>query len=97
MARWRFRKDQLVIVDEASLAGTFALDELWTAAERAGAKILLAGDHAQLGAVEAGGMFAALVRDRGDLVSRTHRRAPVPSRLGKEGKCRPASRLVRRH
>ncbi len=69
MARWRLRKDQLVIVDEASLAGTFALDELVTAAESAGAKILLAGDHAQLSAVEAGGMFAALVRDRGDLVS----------------------------
>jgi hypothetical protein len=69
LARWCLRKGQLVIVDEASLAGTFALDELWTAAERAGAKILLAGDHAQLSAVEAGGMFAALVRDRGDLVS----------------------------
>jgi conjugative relaxase-like TrwC/TraI family protein len=68
-ARWQLRKDQLVIVDEASLAGTFALDELWTAAERAGAKVLLAGDHAQLSAVEAGGMFAALVRDRGDLVT----------------------------
>jgi conjugative relaxase-like TrwC/TraI family protein len=69
IARWRFRKDDLVIVDEASLAGTFALDELWTAAERAGAKVLLVGDHAQLSAVEAGGMFAALVRDRGDQVA----------------------------
>jgi conjugative relaxase-like TrwC/TraI family protein len=68
-ARWQLRKGQLVIVDEASLAGTFALDELVTAAERAGAKILLSGDHAQLSAVEAGGMFAALVRARGDLVS----------------------------
>ena len=28
VARWRFRKDELVIVDEASLAGTFALAEL---------------------------------------------------------------------
>jgi conjugative relaxase-like TrwC/TraI family protein len=68
-ARWRLRKGQLVIVDEASLAGTFALAELVTAAERAGAKILLSGDHAQLSAVEAGGMFGALVRDRGDLVA----------------------------
>jgi hypothetical protein len=70
-------QDQLVIVDEASLAGTFALDELVTAAGEAGAKVLLVGDHAQLTAIEAGGMFAALVRDRGDLVSRTDRRAPV--------------------
>jgi conjugative relaxase-like TrwC/TraI family protein len=69
MARWELRRNQLVVVDEASLAGTFALDELVTAAENAGAKVLLVGDHAQLTAVEAGGMFAALVRDRGDLVT----------------------------
>jgi hypothetical protein len=69
LAHWRLRKDQLVIVEEASLAGTFALDELVAAAEIAGAKVLLVGDHAQLTAVEAGGMFAALVRDRGDLVT----------------------------
>ena len=69
VARWRLRKDQLVIIEEASLAGTFALDELVTAAGVAGAKVLLVGDHAQLTAVEAGGMFAALVRDRGDLVT----------------------------
>jgi hypothetical protein len=69
MARWHLFQDQLVIVDEASLAGTFALDELVTAADSAGAKILLVGDHAQLSAVEAGGMFAALVRDRGDLAT----------------------------
>jgi conjugative relaxase-like TrwC/TraI family protein len=69
VARWKLRKNQLVIVEEASLAGTFALDELVTAAAQAGAKVLLVGDHAQLGAVEAGGMFAALVRDRGALIS----------------------------
>ena len=40
----RFRPGQLVIVDEASLAGTFALDELVTAAADAGAKVLLVGD-----------------------------------------------------
>ena len=32
VARWRLRRGQLVIVDEASLAGTFALDELVIAA-----------------------------------------------------------------
>ncbi|MDA8312129.1 MAG: relaxase domain-containing protein [Actinomycetota bacterium] len=65
---WRLRAGQLVIVDEASLAGTFALDELVSAAGDAGAKVLLVGDDAQLSAVEAGGMFAALVRDRDGLV-----------------------------
>jgi conjugative relaxase-like TrwC/TraI family protein len=67
MARWRLRADQLVIVDEASLAGTFALDELVSAATTAGAKVVLVGDQGQLSAVEAGGMFAALVRDRDGL------------------------------
>ncbi len=61
------RAGQLVIVDEASLAGTFALDELTSAARDSGAKVLLVGDWAQLSAVEAGGAFHLLVADRGDL------------------------------
>ena len=61
---------QLLIVDEASLAGTLALDELVAAANSAGAKILLVGDPAQLSAVEAGGAFALVARDRGDLAPR---------------------------
>jgi hypothetical protein len=69
VARWKLRRGQLVIIEEASLAGTFALDELVTAGAHAGAKVLLVGDHAQMSPVEAGGMFAALVRDRGELVS----------------------------
>lgn len=61
---------QLLIVDEASLAGTLALDELVLAANSAGAKILLVGDPAQLSAVEAGGAFALVAGDRGDLAPR---------------------------
>jgi hypothetical protein len=64
--RWALRAGQIVIVDEASLAGTFALEELVSAAGDAGAKVLLVGDPYQLSAVEAGGMFGALVRDRSD-------------------------------
>jgi hypothetical protein len=64
LARWRLGADQLVIVDEASLAGTFAVDELVRAAGAAGAKVVLVGDDRQISAVEASGMFAALVRDR---------------------------------
>jgi len=63
----RLHPGQLVIVDEASLAGTFALDELVSAAGDVGAKVLLVGDWAQLSAVEAGGAFSLLVADRGDL------------------------------
>jgi conjugative relaxase-like TrwC/TraI family protein len=65
--RWSFHDGQLVIVDEASLAGTFALDELVEAANLAGAKVVLAGDTHQLGAVDAGGAFRLLVRDRDDI------------------------------
>ena len=65
--RWFFHPGQLVIVDEASLAGTFALDELVEAASVAGAKVLLAGDTHQLGAVDAGGAFRLLVSDRDDI------------------------------
>jgi hypothetical protein len=62
--RWDLRAGQLVIVDEASLAGTMLLDQLTTHAAEVGAKVLLAGDPAQLAAVDAGGAFGLLVRDR---------------------------------
>jgi hypothetical protein len=65
LRRWRLRRGQLVVIDEASLASTFALDELVSAALDAGAKVLLVGDGAQLGSVDAGGMFRTLVRERG--------------------------------
>ena len=66
LARWTLRPGQLVVVDEASLASTFALDELMSAALDARAKVVLVGDWAQLSSVDAGGMFRTLVRDRGE-------------------------------
>lgn len=53
--RWSLRPGQLVIVDEASMAGTFELDALTEQARTAGAKVLLVGDWAQLSPVSAGG------------------------------------------
>ncbi|MEE1622440.1 MobF family relaxase [Zafaria sp. J156] len=61
-----FRTDQLVIVDEASLAGTLSLDRITALAAEAGAKVLLVGDYAQLQSVDAGGAFSLLVHDRDD-------------------------------
>ncbi|WP_285132373.1 AAA family ATPase [Propionibacterium freudenreichii] len=61
-----FHAGQLVIVDEASLAGTLSLDRITVAAAEAGAKVLLVGDHAQLQSVTAGGAFSLLVHDRDD-------------------------------
>ncbi len=61
-----FRRGQLVIIDEASLAGTLSLDRITAHAAEAGAKVLLVGDWAQLQSVTAGGAFSLLVHDRDD-------------------------------
>ncbi|MBC9822865.1 relaxase domain-containing protein [Terrabacter sp. MAHUQ-38] len=62
--RWRLKAGQLVIVDEASMAGTFELDTLTAHARAAGAKVLLVGDWAQLSPVAAGGAFKLVATDR---------------------------------
>jgi conjugative relaxase-like TrwC/TraI family protein len=64
--RWELRPGQLLIIDEASMSGTLALDRLTTQARAAGAKVLLVGDWAQLSAVESGGAFRMLAGDRAD-------------------------------
>ena len=61
--RWDLGAGKLVIVDEASLAGTMLLDQLTTHAATVGRKVLLAGDPAQLAPVDAGGAFGLLVCD----------------------------------
>ena len=61
-----FEAGQLVIIDEASLAGTLSLDRITHLAQDAGAKVLLVGDYAQLQSVDAGGAFAMIARDRAD-------------------------------
>jgi conjugative relaxase-like TrwC/TraI family protein len=62
--RWQLGPGDLLVIDEASLGGTFALDRLAAQARGSGAKLLLVGDFAQLGAVGAGGAFSMLVDDR---------------------------------
>ena len=75
-AKWLFEHDrgradftagQLVIVDEATLAGTHTLDRITGFAQRAGAKVLLVGDWAQLQSVDAGGAFSMLASARTDV------------------------------
>ncbi|MEU2200612.1 MobF family relaxase [Isoptericola sp. NPDC019482] len=63
-----FTAGQLVIVDEATLAPTRALDRITGLASVAGAKVLLVGDHAQLQAVDAGGAFSMLREARDGVV-----------------------------
>lgn len=61
-SRWRITPGQLVIVDEASMTGTFALAEVTRQVQNAGGKLLLVGDPAQLDAVDAGGVLGWLER-----------------------------------
>ena len=61
-AKWRFRRHQLVVVDEASMVSTIQLSALVRQARDAGAKILLVGDPAQLDAIDAGGILGWLDR-----------------------------------
>lgn len=63
-----FLPGQLVIVDEASPAGTLSLYRITGPAQHAGAKVLLVGVYAQLQSVDAGGAFSGLAQDRTDAV-----------------------------
>ncbi|MDI6910432.1 MobF family relaxase [Nocardioides sp.] len=62
---------QLVIIDEATLAGTLTLDRISRIAAEAGAKVLLVGDWAQLQSVDAGGAFSLLVSERPEVAELT--------------------------
>ncbi|MCQ9163917.1 MobF family relaxase [Arthrobacter sp. STN4] len=61
--QWSFRRNQLVIVDEASMVSTVQLAALVQQARDAGAKIVLVGDPAQLDAIDAGGILGWLDRE----------------------------------
>jgi conjugative relaxase-like TrwC/TraI family protein len=56
-------RDDVLVLDEASQLSTADLAMLQEAARQAGARIIPTGDTAQLGAVEAGGMFRLLARE----------------------------------
>lgn len=66
LGRTTLEPGQLLIIDEATLAGTTTLDRITGIAEAAGAKVLLVGDPYQLQSVDAGGAFALLVDRRTD-------------------------------
>jgi len=53
-------KDTVLVIDEASMVGTRHLARLLKAADRVGAKVVLAGDERQLQSIQAGGGFLGL-------------------------------------
>ena len=56
-------QDDVLVLDEASQLATADLAMIQEAARQAGARVIATGDTAQLGAVEAGGMFRLLARE----------------------------------
>jgi hypothetical protein len=56
-------RDDVLVLDEASQLSTADLAMLGEAARQAGARVIATGDAAQLGAVEAGGMFRLLASE----------------------------------
>ncbi|WP_047690686.1 MobF family relaxase [Kocuria sp. ZOR0020] len=60
--RYHMNPGQLIIVDEASMAGTHALDQLRGQAQEAGAKVVVVGDPLQLGSIDAGGILGWMDR-----------------------------------
>ncbi|WP_267361039.1 MULTISPECIES: AAA family ATPase [unclassified Methylobacterium] len=62
-AKWD--RKTVVVVDEAAMVSTAALGKIVDAASKAGAKLILAGDDAQLGSIERGGLFETLRQKHG--------------------------------
>jgi conjugative relaxase-like TrwC/TraI family protein len=60
---WRLRRGEVVIVDEAGMVASRDLARILILIRDAGGKAVLVGDPAQLGAVEAGGLFRILATD----------------------------------
>jgi hypothetical protein len=61
--RTSLQRGGVVVCDEASMVATRDLAQLVLHSHQVGAKLVLVGDHHQLDAVEAGGLFKLLVTD----------------------------------
>ena len=79
-------QDDVLVLDEASQLSTADLAMIGEAARQAGARVIATGDTAQLGAVEAGGMFRLLAQEVPAAQLHEVRRFDAPSGSG-----RPAS------
>lgn len=66
IGQWQLQPGQLLIVDEAAMVGTLALERLALLTHQAGAKLLLVGDAAQMQPIDSGGAFGMLANERDD-------------------------------
>lgn len=60
---WQLRPNEVVVVDEAGMVASADLARIIQIAAAATAKVVLVGDYAQLGAIEAGGLFRLIARN----------------------------------
>ncbi|MBN9739471.1 MULTISPECIES: MobF family relaxase [unclassified Pseudonocardia] len=60
--RQHLQRGDLLVVDEAGMSSTADLHLITRLAGEAGAKVVLSGDHEQLSAIDAGGLFEHLTR-----------------------------------
>jgi hypothetical protein len=90
----------VLLVDEAGMVGSAELAALIEAADAAQAKLVLVGDHQQLGEIEAGGLYRALA-ERGDpilldeVIRHNHDVDREAARMIREGEGRAALELYR--
>ena len=59
--RLSFSNKDILVVDEAGMVGSRQMHAVLTAAEKAGAKVVLVGDPSQLQAIDAGGAYRAIL------------------------------------
>jgi conjugative relaxase-like TrwC/TraI family protein len=90
----------VLLVDEAGMVGSADLAALIEAADAARAKLVLVGDHQQLGEIEAGGLYRALA-ERTDpivldqVIRHNHEVDREAARMIREGEGRAALELYR--
>ena len=72
-AAWGVRAGEVFVVDEASMVASADLARLIVLADAHAGKVVLVGDWAQLGAVEAGGLFRLLAADQASELSDVRR------------------------
>ena len=74
----RLGRQDVLVIDEASLVGTRQMGRVLQEAEQGGAKVVLVGDTRQLQAIEAGSPMRALGQVAGQAVLRDIRRQALP-------------------
>lgn len=83
---YALRRGDVVVVDEAGSLGTRDLAKVVEGARAVEAKVVLVGDHRQLGSVEAGGLFAHLAAgDDVATLERVHRQREEWERTAAQG------------